>query len=29
VRGVRAVAGAYPGLLTFRNGPRLHPGHPA
>src|SRR3974390_581423 len=29
VRGVRAVAGASPGLLTFRNGPRLHPGHPA
>jgi flavin reductase (DIM6/NTAB) family NADH-FMN oxidoreductase RutF len=29
VRGVRAVAGDYPGLLTFRNGPPLHPGHPA
>ena len=29
VRGVRAVAGANQGLLMLRNGPRLHPGHPA
>jgi flavin reductase (DIM6/NTAB) family NADH-FMN oxidoreductase RutF len=28
MRGVRAVAGAPPGLLTYRNGPELHPGHP-
>ncbi len=29
MRGVRAVAGSNPGLLTFRNAPPLHPGHPA
>ena len=29
VRGVRAVAGGHPGLLTFRSAPPLHPGHPA
>lgn len=29
IRGVRAVAGRHPGLLTFRNGPSLQPGHPA
>ena len=29
MRGVRAVAGRHPGLLTFRNGPPLQPGHPA
>jgi flavin reductase (DIM6/NTAB) family NADH-FMN oxidoreductase RutF len=29
VRGVRAVAGVYPGLLTYRSGPQLQPGHPA
>lgn len=29
VRAVRAVAGDHAGLLTYRNAPRLHPGHPA
>ena len=29
MRGVRAVAGGHPGLLTFRNAPPLRPGHPA
>ena len=29
MRGVRAVAGGPPGLLTFRSAPPLHPGHPA
>jgi flavin reductase (DIM6/NTAB) family NADH-FMN oxidoreductase RutF len=29
VRGVRAVAGSQPGLLTYRSGPPLQPGHPA
>jgi flavin reductase (DIM6/NTAB) family NADH-FMN oxidoreductase RutF len=29
VRAVRAVAGGHAGLLTYRNAPRLHPGHPA
>ena len=29
VRGVRAVAGGHPGLLTYRTVPRMHPGHPA
>lgn len=28
VRGVRAVAGGHPGLLTYRNAPPLDPGHP-
>jgi flavin reductase (DIM6/NTAB) family NADH-FMN oxidoreductase RutF len=29
VRAVRAVAGGYEGLLTYRSGPPLEPGHPA
>ncbi len=29
VRAVRAVAGPGEGLLTYRSGPRLHPGHPS
>lgn len=28
-RGVRSIAGAHPGLLTFRGAPALTPGHPA
>ncbi len=29
MRAVRASAGGHSGLLTFRSGPRLEPGHPA
>jgi flavin reductase (DIM6/NTAB) family NADH-FMN oxidoreductase RutF len=29
VRGVRAMAGGHPGLLTLRSAPPLQPGHPA
>jgi flavin reductase (DIM6/NTAB) family NADH-FMN oxidoreductase RutF len=29
MRAARSVAGRHPGLLTFRNTPRLKPGHPA
>jgi flavin reductase (DIM6/NTAB) family NADH-FMN oxidoreductase RutF len=29
MRAVRSVAGEHPGLLMFRNAPRLKPGHPA
>jgi flavin reductase (DIM6/NTAB) family NADH-FMN oxidoreductase RutF len=29
MRGVRAVGGVSDGLLTYRDAPPLHPGHPA
>lgn len=29
LRGLRAVAGPHPGLLTYRSAPPLEPGHPA